>query len=395
MRVLFWSGTFWPSIGGVQVLASKLLPSLENRGYHHLVVTEQGHGIPNQFTHYKGISIHRFSFWNSMANVDQLMQIRKQVAQLISSFAPDIIHINGVGRSDFFYHLTAEAYPAPLVVTLHGPWLPEAELIVGRTLRKATWVVGCSSSMIELGRKLIPKISPRSSVIHNALVHPTIPSEPLPTDIPHILCLGRLNVQKGFDLALAAFSLLLSRFPKVRLTIAGDGPERTQLQKQARELGITERVNFIGKIYPKKVFALINTATMVVMPSRQELFGLVALEAALMARPVVATRVGGLPEVIVHGETGLLVEPDNVSTLAKAIEFLLEHPKMAEQMGQVGQRLSQENFRWEEYVDAYESLYKKVLARPKSDRLEQANVGTTCQLGNTSSVKGNFRWPQK
>lgn len=93
------------------------------------------------------------------------------------------------------------------------------------------------------------------------------------------------------------------------------------------------------------------------MPSRREGFGLVALEAALMARPIVATRVGGLPEVVAHNETGLLVEPDDSKALAEAISALIIDRNMAAQMGQAGRRWARKMFCWERCVDAYAALY--------------------------------------
>jgi glycogen(starch) synthase len=96
------------------------------------------------------------------------------------------------------------------------------------------------------------------------------------------------------------------------------------------------------------------------IPSRQEAFGLVALEAALMARPVVATRVGGLPEVVVHEETGLLVEPENPEKLADAAEYLLAHVKTATKMGLAAQARAQEIFGWQRYIDAYDTLYQQL-----------------------------------
>jgi glycogen(starch) synthase len=362
MRILFWSSTFWPSIGGVQVLAAKLLPALEERGYEHIVVTPQSRDEQLNAAYYKGIPIHRFPFWHSMVNIDQLVQVRQQVAELKRTFAPDLIHINAVSRSDFFHHLTAHVHSAPVVVTLHGGWSPEANMIVERTLRNATWVVGCSEATLNEGRQLVPEMRPCSSVIHNGLEVPPLQPMPLSFNPPRLLCLGRLVEDKGFDVALGALALLVERFPQVCLTIAGDGPARADLELQASRLGILQAVQFTGWVDPEKIPELVNTASVVVMPSRwQEPFGLVALEAALMARPVVATRVGGLPEVVVHNQTGFLVEKENSQALAEAIAFLLEHPTTATQMGQTGRTRALEQFGWDRYVDAYDTLYRRLV----------------------------------
>jgi glycogen(starch) synthase len=184
---------------------------------------------------------------------------------------------------------------------------------------------------------------------------------PISFDPPRILCLGRLVPEKGFDLALAAFSVICHRFPGARLVLAGDGREWDNLKQRATELGLALSVEFVGGVPPDKVTDLIAEATLVLIPSRLEGFGLVALEAGSMARPVVATRVGGLPEVIVHEETGLLTESENSEALAGAIELLLEQPEKAERMGRAARERAQREFGWERYVDVYDGLYRKLI----------------------------------
>jgi glycogen(starch) synthase len=105
---------------------------------------------------------------------------------------------------------------------------------------------------------------------------------------------------------------------------------------------------------------LINEATILLVPSRQETFGLVALEAALMERPVVATRVGGLPEIVVHEQTGLLIDHDDAVGLAGRISFLLDHPDAAVRIGRAARSRTEAVFGWQHHVDAYEALYQKL-----------------------------------
>jgi glycogen(starch) synthase len=173
--------------------------------------------------------------------------------------------------------------------------------------------------------------------------------------------LGRLAQQKGFDLALGAFRSIIMRFPRARLIIAGNGPARTELEKQAAKEKISHAVEFIGWVAPEGVPALINDATMVLMPSRQDSFPLVALEAAGMARPVVATRVGGLPEIVLHKQTGLLVDKEDREGLAQAVFFLIDNPDAAVQMGNAARRRVETAFSWERHVDAYDALYRQLI----------------------------------
>jgi glycogen(starch) synthase len=368
MRVLFWTGTFWPSIGGVEVLATKLLPALRDRGYEYIVVAPKSHPRLADQEFYKGIPVYRFHFFNNLnhGSIDHVVGMRQQVSRLKRAFAPSLIHINSVGLGNFFHLATANVHPCPLLVTLHGEWDNAANTIVGHTLRAADWVAGCSSAIVEKARQAAPEIAPRSSVIYNALEAPALLPAPLPVRDFRLLCVGRLVTDKGFDLALQALSLVIERLPNTRLVIAGDGPERSNLMQQVSAFGLKDAVDFVGWIAPDAVASLMNSATAVLMPSRYETFGLVALEAAFMARPVVATRVGGLAEVVVAGETGLLVEKDDSKGLADAIYSLLKNPEMAVRMGQAARSRAQTVFSWERHVDAYDALYRQLITEGKA-----------------------------
>jgi glycogen(starch) synthase len=330
-----------------------------------MVVTPQTQAASPDDVQYQGIPIKRFSFQNTVTpiGIEHIVAIRQKVVELKRAFAPDLVHINGVGPTDFFHQTTNHAHRAPLLVTLHGEWHPQADAIVGRTLREADWVAGCSGAVLDRGRRLAPEIGPRSSVIYNSLEIPALPPAPLPFEPPRVLCLGRLSPEKGMDLALAAFVPVVSRFPRARLTIAGNGILRSDLERQAACHGIAHAVDFIGWVAPEKVPALINASTIVLMPSRQDSMPLVALEASLMARPIVATRVGGLPEVVAHEETGLLVESENSEALARAVVSLLSHPDVARRMGESARARAQTLFGWGHHVDAYDTLYRKLIEK--------------------------------
>jgi glycosyltransferase involved in cell wall biosynthesis len=207
---------------------------------------------------------------------------------------------------------------------------------------------------------------PRSSIIYNGLEIPGLAPEPLPFDPPRILCLGRLSPEKGMDVALAAFASVVSRFPAARLTIAGDGAARWELQRQAAAYGVDHAVDFIGWVAPGEVPSLINASTLVLMPSRKDSMPLVALEASLMARPIIGTLVGGLPEVVAHEETGLLVESEDSQAAARAILFLLSNPAVAVRLGDAARARAQRVFGWEEHVSAYDALYRKLTASSTS-----------------------------
>jgi glycogen(starch) synthase len=366
MRVLFSTELFWPYIGGAEVFATKLISALQERGYEFVVVTRQDSpDLPSE-DNYQGISIHRFPFWTTLSDRDgvaRLMLVRRQLTQLKRAFAPELVHIQGFDPTTLLFHLiTRSACPSPFLFTLINE-LSACGIgheALRQVLCSADWVTGKAAAVLTQARQLVPDIVSRSSVIHNGLEEFSLLPEPLPLKNPRLLCLGRLARQKGFDVALSAFAFLAGRFPNVRLIIAGDGPERSQLERQAGELGLRQVVDFIGWVRPDKVPALINDATMVLMPSRWEGLPSVALQASMMARPLVATPVGGLSEVVVHRETGLLVAPEDPTGLAEAIVFLLEHGEAAVRMGYAGRRRVQDVFSWRQCVDAYDGLYRKL-----------------------------------
>ena len=367
MRVLFWSETFWPRVGGVENLAARLLPALRDRGYEFAVVTWENIDSPAEIR-YEGIPVYRYPFFlqGREGSLEPLIENRRRVVQLKKQFAPELVHVNSYGNSVLFHMNTAHAYPAPMLVSLHQS-LPEgpvgSETLLGRILYNADWVTACSAFVLSNVRDLVPEVSQRSSLIYNAREQPTCVLKPTSLDYPRtILCLGRLVHEKGFDVALAAFARIRDRFPDLRLILAGDGPERARLQEQAIELSIADQIQLPGWIAPEAVPELMNTAAIIMIPSRwQEPFGLIALEAAFMAKPIVATRVGGLPEIIAHEKSGLLVEPESSSALADAMAYLLTYPGAAMRLGEAARSRAQQLFAWEDYVDAHDALYRKLL----------------------------------
>jgi glycogen(starch) synthase len=369
VRVLFWSDLFWPFIGGSEIFAAKLLSALRERHEFIVVTRQDSPDLPLEAC-YNGIPVYRLPFFTALADRDAagMISLRRRVAALKREFAPELIHIHNFGLSILFHLETADASTAPMLFTATLEILPGADTgpdtLLRRTLGAAAWVTGVSSDTLAQVRARAPETVSRSSVIFNGLDLPALLSKPLPTERPRLLCLGRLQTQKGFDLALSALPAVLDRFPEVRLTIAGDGPERAALERGASELKLTGFVDFIGWVSPDKVPELINTATIVLMPSRWEGFGLVALEAGLLARPVIATRVGGLPEVIADGETGILMESENSRALADAIMLLLADPEKAARIGQAARRRAQELFSWERCVAAYDTLYRRLTQEP-------------------------------
>lgn len=364
MRVLYWTERFWPDIGGVEVASVPFIHSLTRRGHEFRVVTCHGERALPDESEYQGIHVSRLHFHRALLHHDleDVHNVSDQVAALKEAFQPDLIHLVTAQPSLYFFHRTKAAHPAPALFTVCEPPLASsANSMLGRALCSARWVAAVSQAMLTDARALVPEITPRSSVIHNGLEPPDVaPTEPVVAP-PTLLCLGRLVEEKGFDTAIEALARLLPRFPSARLIVAGDGPARAALERRAVEMEIGAAVRFTGWVEPEKVPELIAAASVVVVPSRwREPFGLVALEAAQMGRPVVAARVGGLPEIVLDGVTGFLAPPGDAQALAAYVERLIESPGPARAMGAAARARAGELFTLDRHVRAYEAIYRRV-----------------------------------
>jgi glycosyltransferase involved in cell wall biosynthesis len=171
---------------------------------------------------------------------------------------------------------------------------------------------------------------------------------------PRVGALGRLVPEKGFDVFLRA----LQRVPSVAGVLVGDGPERADLEQLVDELELRERVSLTG--WRSDAHALMASFDAVVVPSRSEPLGLVALEAMSWGLPVVASRVGGLAEIVRDGETGFLVPPDDVAALSAAIERSVDR-EAGRELGANGLVVARRDFSEDDMARAFEDLYRKVL----------------------------------
>ena len=181
-----------------------------------------------------------------------------------------------------------------------------------------------------------------------------------PAGEPTVVAVGRLSEEKGFDVLLRAFARVLERAPSARLVIAGDGFRRDALVAEAMALGIAASVDFPGWVDGEALTELLDRASVVVIPSRAEGFGLVALEAALRGRAVVATDVGGLSEVVADGATGLLVPVEDPGALAGAVLGLLEDRGLARRLGEAGRARALREFSGRRHVEATVELYERL-----------------------------------
>ena len=177
----------------------------------------------------------------------------------------------------------------------------------------------------------------------------------LPLDVPLLGNVGRLTEQKGQTYLLDAMKLVLDSYPSAHLVIAGDGELRAILESQTRRLGITANVHFLGH-YPDAAL-LMDEFDILVHSALFEGFGMVFLEAMSAAKPVITTNVSAIPEIVVDGETGLLVPPKDSVLLAQAICKLLNHPKLAVEMGKHGRQRLENEFTVEKMLEQTVQIY--------------------------------------
>jgi glycogen synthase len=370
VKVLYWIQQFWPYIGGIEVQASQFLPAMKTRGHEFAVVTDTGPMNLADEDKYKDIPIYRFPFHEALAtkNVNLIGDILQRVRSLKQAFEPDVIHLNISDPSFFFELHTRGGNRTPVCVSFRNSL---SNLIQGtspntllkRLLDTADRITGNSQFVLQQIRSLTPSSEGKLSLAYGIDV-PCITPSPLSFDQPELLCFGRVVKEKGFDTAIAAFASIAQNFPSLKLTVAGNGPERAHLECLVNDLSLGERVTFRGWVVPEEIPNVLNQSTVVLVPSRwDEAFGQVAVLAGYMARPVIASDSGGLPEIILHEETGLIVERDDVDAFARAIRFLLENPHRATEMGELARIHTTQMFNLEQLLNTHDQLYKQLKNR--------------------------------
>ena len=188
-------------------------------------------------------------------------------------------------------------------------------------------------------------------------------SNPPPADAPHLIVTRNLEPIYDNATALRAFGEVLAAFPGARLTIAGEGPQRAALQALARELGVAAQVHFAGRLDNARIADLCRSATVLVNPSRVDNMPNSVLEALASGVPVVSTDVGGVPYIVEHGRSALLVPPADAAAMAAAILRLLREPALAAALADNG-RAAVRRYEWAAVYPQLRALYERLLPRP-------------------------------
>jgi glycosyltransferase involved in cell wall biosynthesis len=255
----------------------------------------------------------------------------------------------------------------PLVSTFYGV---ELRWVKG-SLRALKWLVRWaarrSDRVVAISTYTAAELRELADVPIEVIPYTT--SLPEPPALPRtgggvatVLFVGRLVERKGVPVLIEAMSLLPGG-GSVRLEIVGEGPERPTLEAAAQRLGIADRIEFRGKVSSAELQAAYARASAFVLPSifdargDTEGLGVVALEAMNYGTPVVASRIGGIPDIVEDGVTGVLVPPGDAAALAAALRRVLDEPGLARKLGEAGRRRLHEQFSWEAITARWEAVY--------------------------------------
>jgi glycosyltransferase involved in cell wall biosynthesis len=298
------------------------------------------------------------------------------VAAHLAAVKADVVH-NHMYRAEVVgtqaaWSLAAAGRRRPLIVgTVHSSRVRSEEDrdLVRRLTPKMDHLIAVSRAIV---RKIEDegRVGAPISLIYNGVdlsryaepeVCCTLHGEyPIPVDAPIVGVVARLEPEKGHPTLLDAWPAVLGAVPNAHLLIVGEGTERDSLETRTASLGIDESVIFTGR--RDDVPAVTAALDVAVLPSYREAQGLSILEAMALSRPVVASAVGGIPEMIEHGRTGLLVPPRDPGALAASIIRLLTDHPYADTLGRAGRDLVHERFCVELMVRAVETIYDEAVA---------------------------------
>lgn len=219
--------------------------------------------------------------------------------------------------------------------------------------------IAVSDAVAQAFRSRLPA---QVDTIHNGIdVEKFQPAEIFPSTRRTVLHVGRLAAAKRQDLLITAFALVAHNHDDVDLVIVGDGPLRSDLERHARDLGVGDRVRFLGRL--ADIRGAMVSSTVFAFPSRNEGFGLAVAEAMACGVPVVAARLPALEEIIQDGDSGILVRPDDADALAAGIVRYLDDPAFAREIAERGRLRILENFTLDRQIEQIAAVYRSVLTR--------------------------------
>jgi glycosyltransferase involved in cell wall biosynthesis len=364
------------TLGGLQTVVIQLAKRLPDFGYEAVVICPE----PGAFTaklrderiefqlsepgaawHVYGHGARSLRYALSTRRMSALPAYWRQLRRDLHTQGIALLHCNDY-RAVMLAAPAARLAGIPAIWHMHG-FVP-SRLINALAATLANWTVPVSRGMLDYVRLPRPWLR-RCEVIHNGVEAPLseeTPAESSPLK-PRVLAVGTLHPRKGYETLLRAFREVVTFLPEAECHILGgefaDGAYGRQLRELRDRLGLQPCVHFLG--HSQEVAAHLRRCSLLAVPSRVEAFGLVAVEAMLAGKPVVACRTGGLQDIVRDGETGFLIEPENAAQMAEGIVRLLREPALALRLGRAGRARAQACFTVEQMVGRFAGLYARVL----------------------------------
>lgn len=364
-KILFICSLYHPHIGGIETMVLNLSNFICQRGIEPIVLTKR---YPTNLASYglhQSTKIFRVVRPRTEKEFQKVISFIKNHSDQLK---PDLIHIIGLRRPLPIIGLILSQYwKIPLVSTIAGSEISNNMLIKDKgVLDEMTVVVNnsdyvtCVSKAIEQEvRKKFPKQNNISTIyagINIEFIKNTVCVE---TKSKYVLYLGRLVPEKSVQTLLLAFRDVSNKFCDLKLIIAGEGPEDKNLHLLTKKLRLQNKVIFLGAISQDRAVSLLKMALCMVLPSQSEGGGLVNIEAQAAGCPVIASRIGGIPEYVKENISGLLFSPGNNIELFDKICIILENQGLRKKLIQSGLKYSK-GFDWKvlgpKYIALYESL---------------------------------------
>lgn len=330
------------------------------RGYSEVPDRDQIDGITAYYPRYLTYP----KAWSFSSSGERMFRgIRGLVLDIRKDFPFDLIHAHVALPDGYAASMLAEEHGCPFVVTIHGHDLQQTihrndrcKKAIGRVFFKANHVLTVSSKLQKIGKDFFPESSGKFSVVPNGVDLEDL-SSPAPAAYsrvengPKILSVSNLVPVKGIDLNIRAIHRLIDRYPNISYSIIGDGRQRRILEDLAKTLGMKDRVTFLGRIAHREVIRNINECDIFCLPSWNEAFGVVYIEAMACGKPVIGCKGEGIVDFVEHGINGMLVEPQDVDDLAEKLDHLTSHPEKAKEMGEKARELVLEKYTWGKIVE--------------------------------------------
>lgn len=376
MKVVIITNVYLPLIGGVEFVVYHLSRILKNRNCEVNIITS--HPKPNLPTveTVDGVKVYRTylgapgsSLKSSVYFVLSFFPSFFRLIKIIKTEKPDIINLHFSDSAALYVLLLKKFFNIPVVVSVHGNDIQKfpKESYVYRwltvnLLKKADFVTACSKSLLEDTIKLESSVRSKSIPTGNGIDISEFDLKDIyKAERPYIFSFGRLEHKKGFDVLINSFKIISNKFSDYDLIIAGDGAKKDELRNLINKLSLNKQVKLMGMLPRREILSLLNGCEVFVCPSRIEPFGIVNLEAMAAQKPVIASRVDGVPEIIEDGVNGILVESENVNQLADVISNLLINEDLRNKLSINGRKMVEEKYSWEVVGERYFDLFKKII----------------------------------